>query len=176
MAKQDKVTRALVVSAALAALGVIALTLGSLIQVLDLTMAVIASLFVVLAVIELGGKYPWLVYAVTAILSILLIPTKTAALTYLCFAGYYPIIKAKLEGVHLHRVLCLVIKLLIFNGALAVITLVTVKVMMIPIPDPRYYWILSLLSVVFVLYDLALTRLITAYLCRWRSRLTFLHK
>ena len=176
MARQGKATRALVISAALAALGVIALTLGSLIQVLDLTMAVIASLFAVLAVIELGGKYPWLVYVVTAILSMLLIPTKTAPLVYLCFAGYYPIIKAKLEGARLHRALCLVIKLLIFNAALAIIVLVTVKVMMIPMPATWYYWLLPLLSLVFVLYDVALTRLITAYLYRWRSRLTFLHK
>lgn len=170
-----KRTRALTVSAALSALGVISLTLGSLVEVLDLSMAVIASLFVVFAVIELGREYPYLVYAVTALLAILLVPTKTAPLVYLCFAGYYPILKAKLEA-KLPRVLCWICKLLLFNAALSVMVLAALKILHIPVPDARYYWLLPLLTPVFVLYDVALTRLITAYLRRWRSRFTFLHK
>ena len=49
----------LTVSAMLSALGVVMLGLGSLVEVLDLTFAVIASLLTVYAVIEIGGAYPW---------------------------------------------------------------------------------------------------------------------
>ena len=98
MSRETKATRRLAVSAVLAALGVVLLLLGSLVQVLDLSMAAIASLLVVFAVIEIGGKYPILIYLVTSVLSLLLLPVKTAALIYFVFAGYYPILKAVLEG------------------------------------------------------------------------------
>lgn len=175
MEKKIKGTRALVVAAVLAALGVICLALGSLVQVLDLSMAVIASLFVVFAVIELGDKYAWLVYAVTAILSVLLIPAKTAPLVYLCFAGFYPIIKAKLEG-RMARVLSWILKIVLFNAMLALAVFLLLKVFLISVPSPHYYWFLLLLTPVFLLYDVALTRLVTFYLFKIRDRFRFLHK
>lgn len=50
-------TRKLAVSAMLSALGVVILYLGSVINVLDLTMVAIASLFVFFAVIELELRF-----------------------------------------------------------------------------------------------------------------------
>ena len=175
MEKRIKGTRALVVAAVLAALGVLCLALGSLLQVLDLSMAVIASLFAVFAVIELGDKYAWLVYAVTAILSVLLIPTKTAPLVYLCFAGYYPILKAKLEA-RLPRFVSWLLKILLFNAMLALMVFLLLKVLLITLPSPHYYWLLLLLTPVFVLYDVSLSRLVTIYLFKLRDRFRFLHK
>ena len=90
MSREKKATRRLAVSAVLAALGVVLLLLGSLVQVLDLSMAAIASLLVVFAVIEIGGKYPILIYLVTSVLSLLLLPVKTAALIYLCLRAIIP--------------------------------------------------------------------------------------
>lgn len=176
MANRRNETRTLVIAAAVAALGVITLTLGAVVQVLDLSVAVIASLFVVFAVIELGGKYPYLVYAVTALLSMLLLPVKSAPLIYLCFTGYYPIIKAKLEKRCGRTALCWLLKILIFNAVLAAVVLIGVFVLHVPVPSVRYYWLLPLLTPVFVLYDVALTRLITFYLVRLRDRFRFLKK
>ena len=175
MEKKIKGTRALVVAAVLAALGVLCLALGSLLQVLDLSMAVIASLFVVFAVIELGDKYAVLVFVVTAILSVLLIPTKTAPLVYLCFAGYYPILKAKFEA-RMPRFLSLLVKILFFNAMLALMMFLLLKVLLITVPSPHYYWLLLLLTPVFVLYDVSLSRLVTIYLYKLRDRFRFLHK
>lgn len=160
----------------LSALGVILLALGSLVQVLDLTMAVLASILVIFAVIELGGKYPYLIYAVTAVLSVLLVPSKSAAMVYLCFAGYYPILKAVLER-HLPPLWCWVVKLLVFNAGLALSLFLMLKVFLtFTVPAAWYYALIPLLSVVFVLYDVALTRLITLYLTKWQQRFRFLHK
>ncbi len=175
MGTRKNSTLALVIGAAVSALGVITLALGSVLQVLDLSAAVIASLFVVFAVIELRGSYPYLVYAVTAILAVLLLPVKTAALAYLCFTGYYPIMKSKLEKSRLSRVLCWLCKILFFNTVLAIVTVVALFVLRIPVPR-SFYWMLPLLTPVFVLYDVALTRLITFYMVRLRDRLTFLKK
>ena len=96
--QSGRATRRLAVSAMLAALGVVLLLLGSFVEVLDLSMAAIASMLVVFAVIEMSRRYGVLIYAVTAVLSLLLLPTKTPALVYAAFAGYYPVLKAVLEG------------------------------------------------------------------------------
>lgn len=176
MERKIKGTRALTLSAVFSALGVVLLALGSLLQVLDLTMAVLASFLVILAVIELRGRYPYLIYAVTAVLGLLLCPVKTAPVVYLCFAGYYPIIKARLEA-KLPRVLCWIIKIVIFNAGLALALFLSVKIFtVLVVPAVWYYFLLPLLTGVFILYDIALTRVITAYVLRWRQRFTFLHK
>lgn len=164
----------MVLAAVLSALGVVILLVGSLVQVLDISMAVIASLLVVFAVIELRGPYPYLVYAVTSVLALLL-PMKSAAIVYLLFAGYYPIIKAAVEG-HLSRTLAWVVKLLVFNLVLGVAVLLVVWLAFAEIPPEwvKYWWLLLVLEPVFVLYDIALTRLITVYVLRLRQRLRFL--
>lgn len=162
-------------SAVLSALGVVLLFLGSLIQVLDLSMAAIVSVFVVLAVIEIRGPYPFLIYAVTSVLALLLLPVKTPALIYALFAGYYPILKALLEG-RLPAPLAWVLKILIFGVGAAAAVLVAAKVLMADLSWLfAHWWVFLLLVPVFVLYDVALTRLISAYVNRWRTRFKFLN-
>ena len=106
-------TRVLALCSLFSALGVIILYMGSLIEVIDLSMAVIASLLVIVAVIEIGGIYPWLIYAVTSALSFLLLPNKFVAVVYFAFAGFYPILKEKIEKVK--GLICAVLKLGVFN-------------------------------------------------------------
>jgi hypothetical protein len=175
MQVRKRSTRYLAVSAMLCALGVILLALGSLLQVLDISMAVIASLLVIFAVIELGGKYPYLVYAVTALLSMLLIPYRSAPLFYLCFMGYYPILKEKIEG-RVSPVLGWVIKLAVLCVALAVSAAVALWAFGLFQPSLLVLFALLLCIPVFVLYDIALTRLISLYFVKWRHLFSFLHK
>ena len=73
--------------------------MGALIEVLDLSMAAIVSLFVVLLRIEIGGAYPYLFWATTSIVSLLLMPSSSAALLF-AFLGLYPLAKAVLERRH----------------------------------------------------------------------------
>ena len=168
-------TRRLTLAAVLAALGVILLALGALVQVLDLTMAALASLLIVLGVIELGGKWPYLIYSVTAVLGVLFVTPKTAPLLYLLFAGYYPILKAVLERCF-SRTVAWVMKIAVFNVALFACAFIALKFFASEIPAEwvPYWWALFFLTPVFWLYDVALTRLISAYVLRWRERLRFL--
>jgi len=172
--RRNQGTRRLAAASVLSALGVLLLALGAFVEVLDLSMAALASLLVVLAVIELGGKYPYLIYAVTAVLGLLLLPNKTPAVLYTLFAGFYPIVKAGLER-KLSRVLAWVLKLVIFNACLALAAFVAVKLVL---PDAAlilsYWWLLPIVGTpIFVIYDIALTRLISTYIQRWRTRLRF---
>ncbi|MBR2464805.1 MAG: hypothetical protein IKM42_07455 [Clostridia bacterium] len=175
--RRRKATRYLTTSAVLAALGVIFLALGAFVEVLDLTMAAVASLTVVFAVIELKGKYPLLVYLVTSVLALLLLPSKTPALVYFLFAGYYPILKAVLEG-HLSRAVSWLLKMLAFLAAAVAIVLVSVKVFALYAVEWQAWYILLLLPLgaVFAVYDVALSRLITAYMLRLRGRFRFLRE
>ncbi len=156
-----------------AALGVILLYLGSIVEVVDISMAVIASLFCVLAVIEYGKGAPWMVFLVTAVLSLLLLPNKSPAVYYAFFFGFYPILKAYFE--RLDKVRAWIFKEITFNVCLAVM-IVLIKLLFMPsvsIPFMMYVIAIVLCEGVFVLYDIALTRLITFYMFRLRHRFKF---
>lgn len=165
-------TRQLTVCAMLAALGVVLLWIGSVLEVAEISMAVIASLLCIIAVIEYGGAAPWLVFASTSVLSLILLPNKGVALTYAVFFGYYPILKEKIE--RRSRTVRWVLKELIFHAALVALFFAW-KLLFFPtlsaMTPTLLFLLLLLLEVVFVLYDIALTRLISLYLFRIRQRL-----
>ena len=157
----------------LVALGVVTLWLGSILSMLELSVAVLASLFAVLAVLEYGKSAPWLVYAATAILSLLLLPQKAPALAYTLFFGYYPIVKEKLERLPL--LAAWLLKEGIFHVSLILLYGLYTYLLSPGAREPLWYLalILILAEVTFVLYDMALTRIITLYLFRWRDRFRF---
>lgn len=165
-----KSTKRLTLCAVMVALGVVILSLGSLFEVLDLTTSAFAAMLVVLIVIEIGGFWPWLVYAATGLLALLL-PLKLAAAFYLLFAGYYPILKEKIEKLR-SRVLQWVIKLVMMNAALTIAILAGKYILMIPETELDFTWMLYPMgNAAFILFDIALTRLISVYVYRWRKKL-----
>lgn len=165
-----KRTRLLALCAVLSALGVILLYLGSIFEVIDLSMAVLASFLAIILTIEVGGGYPWLVYGVTALLSLLLLPNKFSAVTYTAFLGFYPIIKEKLEKIPM-RALRLLVKLLVFNGCMMLMWGLAMWLIGGELQNIGIATILLLLNGIFVFYDYALTVMITSYLRVWRKRL-----
>ena len=169
MAVKDK-TKRLATSALLAALGVVVLYIGSVIQVMDISMAVIASVFCVFAVIEYGGSYPWLIYAVTGVLSLVLSDYKEAAAMYILFFGFYPIIKEKLEKKK--KFVSWILKEVIFNVALAVMLAASKLLLTAGASEPWYFYVafVALAEVAFPLYDVALTRMISLYIFKLRSK------
>ena len=164
-------TKYLTVSAMLAELGVILLGLGSLINTLDLTVAALASILCVWAVIEMGKTYAWMIWLVTSFLAILLLPRKTPGCFYL-FIGLYPILKERLE--RLPRAVEWVLKIVIFHAMIALCWLV----LRIFVPGEaalEFGWLLlatyALALVAFLLYDYALTKLISFYLQKLQKRI-----
>ncbi len=163
----------LTVSAMLSALGVVILGLGAIIEVLDISVAVIASLLVTYAVIEIGGAYPWLIWVVTSIIALLLLPLKTPVLFYALLTGFYPIIKQKIER-KMARVPAWLLKL----GVLAVSLVVIWAIMWLFAPallETTGGWVMIAATLVvgifaFVLYDIVLTRLITLYFVKLQKR------
>ena len=160
----------------LSALGVVLLYIGSLVEALDLSAAVLASLACIIAVIEYGKGAPWAVYGVTSVLSLILLPVKTPAAFYAIFFGFYPILKEKIE--RRPRLLQWVIKEVIFNVSLvimgfAVYFLSTTGDNLLLESPLIIAATVVMAELAFVLYDIALTRLISFYIIKLRNRLNF---
>ncbi|MBO5416000.1 MAG: hypothetical protein J6A83_05160 [Clostridia bacterium] len=168
--RSDKI-RKLTVCAMMSALGVVTLYIGSLIEVLDISMAVIASLFVIFAVIEYGGAAPWAVYAVTGVLSAVLLPNKFPAAMYLLFFGFYPILKEKIEKLR-GRVIQWAIKEAVFNVSLVLLMILARWLLFLESDMLTVVWIVFFLLAngTFVIYDIALTRLISLYVFKLRKK------
>ena len=168
--KKTSFDKRIVVAGVLVALSVIILYLGCAIEVLDLTMSAIVSLLVVVIVLEMGYNYAWLSYVATSILSVILLPQKTPAIFYMCFMGFYPIFKSYIERIGSGLVRW-IIKLVIGNAGLGLMFLL----MSYFVPEEFegegiviLTYALGLLA--FIMYDIALTKLITIYFRLIRER------
>ncbi len=163
-----KNTKKLAFASLMSALGVACMYIGALFEVLDISTAAIASICVLLVRTELGGRYAWLTYAVTGVLSLLLLPQKFAAVLFIGFLGFYPMAKSFFEQ-KFRGIGCLVLKLLLLN-ACTFLMLLAVRYVM---TEALWFEIMTLLlaNIVFAVYDVALTRLLNAYVLVWRKKL-----
>ncbi len=169
--KNIKKSRKIAFCALFSALGVVIMYIGALIEVLDISMACIASMVCIVTLIEIGGVYPWLVFSVTAGLSLLLLPQKFAALIYLCLAGYYPMLKCIFERTR-SRIFEWVMKLATFNASMGIMMLFAVFVFLVPGMTKWYVISFFLLgNFTFVIYDIALTMLVRLYFLKYRKLL-----
>lgn len=150
------------------ALGVIVLFLGAIIEVVDITMAAMASFIIIICVIELGGYWPFLVFSATAVLSFLLLPNKAVVLIYVLYFGFYPIIKKHLE--RLPRIFSLLAKIAVFNIAILLYYLLLRDVLFADFGSTKWI-IVVLFNVIFASLDLVQTMFVTAYVKKFRRTL-----
>ena len=162
-------SRRLAFAAVIAALTVIFLYIGSL-TVLDMSAVVICALLTMLVVVESGSRTAWLTAAAAGVLALLLLPSKLLAVLYICFGGIYPILKAHLEKYAYW--ISWIIKISLMDSMLILVIVLSRLVFVAEDPFFDYSWIVLLAaSVIFVVYDLALTTCVTAYITRIRKRL-----
>ncbi len=153
----------------LAALSTVVMFFTGIIPVATLALPAIAGCFLIPVVAEIGVPWGFGTFAVCAGLSFLLAPDREAALFYLLFFGYYPVLIGVLDRVK-SKTLRYALKLLIFNAAVAVEALLAVFVLGIPWETIEFLGkatplvLLVLANLVFVLYDRTLNGLIALYL------------
>lgn len=159
----------------IAALSVVLMFLTGLIPFLTYALPAVAGVLLTLTVIEINKKWSFFIFAAISILSLLVVPDKEAAMMYVGFFGYYPIIKSVLEC-KLPKALEWVLKLVIFNAAVILSYCIIIYVFGIPLDELQEYGKYSLLillggaNIVFLLYDYCLTKMIDLYLSKWQSR------
>ena len=105
-------THRMVTCAILCALSTVALAIGTILEIIDLTAAAMAAVIVLLIYLCYGARYALLSYAVTGALGVMLLPQSLAVWSYIGLMGYYPVIKSRLD--RLPRILAWLVKLLLF--------------------------------------------------------------
>ena len=129
----------------------------------------IAGVMLIPVVMENGVKWGWMVFAAVACAAAIIVPSMESKVMFIAFFGYYPVLKATLERLH-SRVAEWALKLLIFNVTMVAAYLLMIYVFGLPADEfeiggvnlPLVF--LGLGNVVFVIYDVALTNVITMYM------------
>lgn len=160
------------------ALAVAVMFLGSIVPFATFAVPALASMCVLYMVLEFGMGAGFLAYAAISVLSVLLAPDKEAALIFIFFFGHYPLLKAIFEK-HLSRAVAWICKFVSFNACVLLMYWLALKAFLMPaiqqefedFSTPYALALLALGNVVLVIFDIALTRLISSYLNRWREKL-----
>lgn len=135
-------------------------------------LAAVAGLFPVVGVLSAGRAAGYLCWAASGILGLILMPDKGIALIYFLFLGLYPVVKSQIESMR-RQMLEWTLKLLYFNGALLLMLLVFNRLFLAVLPP----WLgtggvllFGVGNLVFVIYDIGLSRLIGLFYHRLGSR------
>ena len=139
-----------------------------------------AGVCLIPVVLELGWRWGWMAYGVTALLSPLLAGGKGGGRLVIAFFGYYPVLKAWIER-RKSRVVEWVIKLVLFNAAIVAAYMAAVWVFRLPVDFEIFgvslpLVLLALGNVTFIIYDKALTGLVSLYLYRLQPKLRRMFK
>lgn len=152
------------------AMSFIFMFIGSVFETLDLSASALASLVILASLIELGRSWAFGVYAASSVISLLLLPNKTAAIVFACFAGFYPILKTVLNKIR-PKLLSYAARIALFNIILTVLILAAAKLLGTDLSYELPLWLLYILAnVTFIAYDLALERVSVYYSLKLRKK------
>lgn len=149
-------------SAILIALTIIILYLNLLLPISTISILTLASLLIPIALIRGSMKSAILVYISSSIIGLFLIPINIILL-YILFFGIYGIVKYFIEKIN-NMPLEILFKIIFFNIILFISffifkTFISIQITKLPI---SLFWIMA--QVVFLIFDYALSLLITFYL------------
>ena len=116
-----KQTKKITLSAMSIALGVLFMTLGAFIEVLDLTSSALCSCLMAFVFIEIGAKYAIAVWLGTSILGFVFFPHSLVWVTFLLVFGIFPILKAFIERTKKQFWIPLKLVYFAFSGALLIL-------------------------------------------------------
>ena len=159
MKKQIRLTAySAVLSAILAALVLV----GSVADMLDLVVVSIASLVLYIVCAEMGCGRALMIFAVSGTLGFILAPMTSTSLFYVCFFGYYPILRAFLERKKLSKKLLFWLLLAVYVVAMGTLFLVFKQIFLADAGEP--VWVNWALAVTSIIYYLVFQRLMRVML------------
>ncbi len=175
-----KRTMKLALAAVIAALSVALLMITSVILVGTYAAPCIVGMFLCVVVLEAGYPAAFSVYAVVTVLSFLMSADKEAVLYYAVFFGLYPILKGLIERISKIWIQY-IIKYVVFNASMIISFYIGISVLMIPKESFEIFgvylpWVFLLAgNLIFILYDISVSRVVTLYVSKWRKLLK-IHK
>ncbi len=156
------------------ALSLVLMISVAVVPFLTYALPAMAGALIIFIVIEIDKKWAFGVFSAVGILAFLLVHDKEIAMMYIAFFGYYPIIKAVFEG-KLPAPLSWILKVVIFNVTMVAAYLVLIYLLGLQIDEITEYGaiavplLLGMGTAAFILYDIALTRIISLYMIKWRK-------
>lgn len=160
------------------ALCIALMLLGAVVPVLMFIAPAAASLLIATVCVECGKTMTFTAYGAVSLLSILFVPDKEVALTFVFLLGYYPLVKPYFDRIR-PALLRGAAKLLLCNGSILlmyglVLLLVPAGSISQELKTTALIVSLSTLAmgnVAFLLYDRALRNLLQVYRLVWQPRL-----
>ncbi|MBU5455185.1 hypothetical protein [Caproiciproducens sp. MSJ-32] len=159
----------LTLNAILIALTIIILFLNNIMPISTFTFLTIASLLIPIAIIRASVMSAFLVYISSSILGFLLLP-KNIVILYFIFFGIYGIIKYYLEKINKYY-LELILKLIFFNIILFISFFFLSQFINVNQNKMPQYLLFLIAQAAFLIYDYALTVLISWYLSQIHKRI-----
>lgn len=156
----------------------VAMLLTAVLPFSSYAMACLCGMFLIPVKEENGNQVAWFTYATVSFLSLIIAPDKLAALTFVAFFGYYPIIQSRFDAIR-RPVLRWAIKLIFFNLILLLGYVVAYHLFGLTevMEEMRTaFWIGLLINgvmpnIVFVTFDVALKQVTKFYQVRIRKDL-----
>ena len=169
-------TKKLTLASLCAALGVVFLAVGALLDVLDMSAALLASVLVLFCLLEMGYRYALAVFAVIGVLSLIILPQTSAPWMFLLLFGYLPISKFGFEKL-CGRILSWIPKLILFNALYAAVIFLLGALLGFtaenPFGIPPYAVYIAFFAAgnfICVLCDILYGRLARLYVFKYRER------
>ncbi|WP_367925450.1 hypothetical protein [uncultured Ruthenibacterium sp.] len=163
-------------------LSVVVMLLGGIFPFATFSAPAIAGLLIVPVAIEFGLKMGYILYIAISILSLFIVPDKEMSLIFVFLFGFYPLLKANLERIH-SKIIRWSAKIGLFNGC--VVCMYSLILFLFPIgavveefEEMGTIFLLLLLlmgNLAFVIYDIALVKLIGLYCAKMRPKLMNCH-
>lgn len=169
-----KKTGKIAVGGIISALSVTIMFLTAVLPFLTYVFPICAGILMIVINEELGRFWGLSVYFSVSVLSIIILADKEAALMYIAFFGYYPIIKEKIE--RLNKALAYIIKLLIFNTSVTFSYYLMIKLFGLSAEEFNEFGkytipiLLLLANILFFLTDWLLNILISLYKKQFQTR------
>lgn len=165
-----KQSKKIALSGIISALSLTVMLLTGLFPFAEYALPALSGIILTVLVIELSKKEAFISYIAVSILSFFIVPSKEAALIFIFFLGYYPIIKSLIEHINKPKIE-IILKLILFNVAVLIAYFVMINLLSMTelLSDFdfgfKYGMLIFLITAnfVFLLYDYALTGAIDMY-------------
>jgi len=171
MTTNRKKTKKVALGGIVTLFSVVSLYVTTIIPTNRLFFLALSSFFISLIVIEYGNTYAFLTYLASSMLSLLIVPSKSIVLMYILFFGYYAILKGLIEKID-KLLIELIIKIMVFNIAIAITYFTVSKFFFDTIAIEIPLWLLIIVfEILFLIYDYCFSLAIHYYITSIKNKL-----
>lgn len=182
MQRRQSESRKMALCGVFGALAAVLMLMGGILPFATFAAPALAGILIVPVAIEFGMPTGYLLYLAIGLLALFVVPDKEMALIFVFFLGFYPLLKASIERIR-RKTLQWTLKFALFN--LCIVGMYSVILFLFPIgavveefsgtSTPFLILLLALGNVTFLLYDIAIARVVGLYCVKLRARLMQMH-